>query len=92
MFDLAAAFSLDKLNELVHSAAPENWLLPLEAPLDDIPAVAVMEGEAKRLRLGQAIRVPRQGDGEVLIKASGRAVGIGLLQAGELRPKRVFNL
>lgn len=91
-FDLAAAFSLDKLYELVHSAAPENWLLPLEAPLDDIPAVAVMEGEAKRLRLGQAIRVPRQGDGEVLIKASGRAVGLGLLQAGELRPKRVFNL
>ena len=91
-FNLGAAFSLDKLNELVHSAAPENWLLPLEAPLDDIPAVAVMEGEAKRLRLGQAIRVPRQGDGEVLIKASGRAVGIGLLQAGELRPKRVFNL
>lgn len=91
-FDLATAFSLDKLNELVHSAAPENWLLPLEAPLDDIPAVAVMEGEAKRLRLGQAIRVPRQGDGEVLIKASGRAVGLGLLQAGELRPKRVFNL
>lgn len=91
-FDLDAAFSLDKVGELVHSAAPENWLLPLEAPLDDIPAVAVMEGEAKRLRLGQAIRVPRQGDGEVLIKASGRAVGLGLLQAGELRPKRVFNL
>lgn len=91
-FDLTSAFSLDKLNELVHSAAPENWLLPLEAPLDDIPAVAVMEGEAKRLRLGQAIRVPRQGDGEVLIKASGRAVGLGLLRAGELQPKRVFNL
>ena len=91
-FALDQAFSLDKLNDLVHSAAPENWLLPLDAPLDDIPAVAVMEGEAKRLRLGQAIRVPRQGDGEVLIKASGRAVGLGLLRAGELRPKRVFNL
>lgn len=85
-------FSLDKLGELVHSSPLENWLLPIEAPLDDILAVAVMEGEAERLRLGQAIRVPRQGEGEVLIKASGRAIGLGHLKAGELRPKRVFNL
>lgn len=91
-FAVCDSFSLDKLGELVHSPAPENWLLPIEAPLDDILAVAVMEGEAKRLRLGQAIRVPRQGEGEVLIMASGRAIGLGHLEAGELRPKRVFNL
>lgn len=91
-FAASDGFSLDKLKELVHSPPLENWLLPIEAPLDDILAVAVMEGEAKRLRLGQAIRIPRQGEGEVLIKASGRAIGLGHLEAGELRPKRVFNL
>ncbi len=91
-FDESAAFSLEKLEELSHSAPLEKTLLPLETPLDDIPEVAVMESEAIRLRLGQAIRVPQQMQGEVLITTSGTPVAIGMLEEGVLRPKRVFNL
>lgn len=86
------AFSLDKIGELDHSAPPCGLLLPIETPLDDIPAVAVMESEADRLRHGQPVFVPRQLDGEVVIKVSGKAVGIGVLEDGNLKPKRLFNL
>ena len=86
------AFSLDKLEEISHKALPEKALLPLEAPLDDIPEVAVMDSEAHRLRLGQAIRIPQQLAGEVFITASDGPVGLGWLEEGVLRPKRVFNL
>jgi tRNA pseudouridine55 synthase len=91
-FNIEAAFSLDMLEELSHSAPPEKTLLPLETPLDDIPEVAVMDSEAMRLRSGQAIRVPQQIQGEVLITTSGTPVAIGMLSEGVLRPKRVFNL
>ncbi len=86
------AFSLDKLGELDHSAPPCGLVLPIETPLDDIPAVAVMESEADRLRHGQPVFVPRRLDGEVVIKVSGKAVGIGVLTDGNLKPKRLFNL
>ncbi|MEN3975456.1 tRNA pseudouridine(55) synthase TruB [Emcibacter sp. SYSU 3D8] len=91
-FTEADAFSLDKLGDLDHSAPPYGLVLPIETPLDDIPAVAVMESEADRLRHGQPVFVPRQLDGEVVIKVSGKAVGIGVLTDGNLKPKRLFNL
>ncbi|MDA0338499.1 MAG: tRNA pseudouridine(55) synthase TruB [Proteobacteria bacterium] len=84
------AISLDKLEEFGHSPAPCGLLLPIETPLDDIPAVAVMESEAQRLRNGQSVFVPHQIEGEVLIMISGTPVGIGLLEGGTLRPKRLF--
>ena len=91
-FSEADSFSLDKLGELDHSAPPCGLVLPIETPLDDIPAVAVMESEADRLRHGRPVFVPRQLDGEVVIKVSGKAVGIGVLADGNLKPKRLFNL
>ncbi|MEN3952154.1 tRNA pseudouridine(55) synthase TruB [Iodidimonas sp. SYSU 1G8] len=90
-FHEADSFSLDKIGELGNSAPPSGLLLPIETPLDDIPAVAVMESEADRLRHGQAVFVPRQLNGEVVIKVSGKAVGLGVLEDGNLKPKRLFN-
>ncbi len=91
-FGEAQAFSLDKLGQLDHSAPPCGLVLPIETPLDDIPAVAVMESEADRLRHGQPVFVPCQLDGDVVIKVSGKAVGIGVITDGTLKPKRLFNL
>jgi tRNA pseudouridine55 synthase len=91
-FREADSFSLDKIGELGNSAPPCGLLLPIETPLDDIPAVAVMESEADRLRHGQPVFVPRQLDGDVVIKVSGKAIGIGVLEDGTLKPKRLFNL
>jgi len=91
-FAEAQAISLDKLAELGHKGALGDALLPIETALADIPALAVTAGEAQRLKGGQAIRVPSSLSGTVCVSAGGRAVAIATLEAGELRPFRVFHL
>ncbi|MDX1580733.1 MAG: tRNA pseudouridine(55) synthase TruB, partial [Alphaproteobacteria bacterium] len=91
-FSEEAAFSLEELEDLGHSAPPETVLMSIETPLDDIPAVAIMDNEASRLRHGQAITVPHRIEGEVLITTPARIVGLGFVENGTLRPNRVFNL
>ena len=49
------AISLDKLEALGHKAADSEYLLPVGTVLDDIPALALTEEEARRMTLGQAI-------------------------------------
>lgn len=90
--DETMAITLEKLEELVHSAPPHDYLLPLDAVLDDIPALAVTEPEASRLRSGQVIRVPSSKRGTVCVKAGGRPVAMAHIADGTLRPVRVFNL
>ena len=96
------AISLDKLESLGHSAPPSGVLLPVETVLDDIPALALTETEARRLRHGQPIpvlpvatRSPlkniNQGD-VVRAMAEGRLVALAKIKGGEIRPFRVINL
>ena len=60
-FEEARAISLDKLGDLVHRGAEFEALLPVETALDDIPALAVTEEDAFRLKQGRPIvLVPRQ--------------------------------
>lgn len=89
------AIPLDRLTELRDSGRLDERLLPVETPLDDIPAVAVTGTDAARLRRGQPIPVPGRlpsGDGIVCATAEGRAVALALVAGGEIRPTRVFNL
>ena len=62
---------------------------------DDIPALVVTGPQADRLRHGQTIRVslagPLPGEGELVVKAGGKAVGIAERIADEVRPLRLFN-
>ena len=96
------AISLDKLESLGHSAALSEHLLPIETVLDDIPALALTETEARKLSLGQAIpvlpvanRSPlkniSQGD-VVRAMAEDRLVALAKIKGGEIRPFRVLNL
>ena len=60
-FTEEGAISLDKLAELVHRGAGSEALLPVETALDDIPALAVTNEDAFRLKQGRPIvLVPRQ--------------------------------
>ncbi len=86
------AILLDKLEELRHKEALDEALIPLQAALDDIPALAVMGSEAVRLKNGQAVRVPSSKQGLVFVMADDRPLALGQLDHGELRPVRVFNL
>jgi len=60
-FHEGTAITLDKLADLVHRGAGLEALLPVETALDDIPALAVTNEDAFRLRQGRSIvLVPRQ--------------------------------
>jgi len=77
-----------------------DLLLPLTTALADIPALAVVEGEAARLGFGQSLslvdlmgRVPSEADPEgglVRVMAGERFVGLCRLEEGMLRPERLM--
>jgi len=54
-FMLKHAISLDKLNEIGKGADIKDYLLPLEAGLDDIPAFDLTPDQARLLRQGQRL-------------------------------------
>jgi tRNA pseudouridine55 synthase len=101
-FGLDRAISLENLAALGHSAAASSHLLPVETALDDIPALALTEDEARRLRCGQAVtpmlpsdraRIDHLGNGTRLRATSGgKLVALVEIAAGGLRPVRVLNL
>jgi tRNA pseudouridine55 synthase len=100
-FTLDQAISLDNLATLGHSAAALGHLLPIETALDDIPALALTEAEAHRLRCGQVVTLMRSSDqaridhlGEgttVCATKGGKLVALAEVAAGGLRPVRVMN-
>ena len=92
--------SLEKLEELRHKApggnAMEGVLRPIETVLDGIPALAVKDAEAQRLRQGQKVLIrganaPIAQDA-VLVMWGRRPLGICSIEKGALTPKRLFNL
>ena len=92
--------SLENLTELGHKApggdAKTGALLPIETVLDGIPALAIDEEQARRLKLGQAVllrgaNAPIAED-SVLVMSGGKPLGIGTISQGSLKPKRLFNL
>lgn len=60
-FSVENAIGLENLADLVHRAAGSEALLPVETALDDIPALAVTDEDAFRLKQGRPIvLLPRQ--------------------------------
>lgn len=102
-FTEARAIGLDFLEELGHKARQSEALLPVETALDDIPALAVTDEDAFRLKQGRSIvLVPRQVEtlraglapGARTVSAMCRGVMVALceMRAGKLEPSRVFHL
>ncbi|HMB78221.1 MAG TPA: tRNA pseudouridine(55) synthase TruB [Kiloniellaceae bacterium] len=101
-FDENRAISLESLEALGHSPAALEHLLPVEASLDGIPAMALSEAEANRLRCGQAVsllarinrdRIEGLKSGEIVYTtAGGKLIALARYEAGEIVPVRVLNL
>lgn len=101
-FSVDHAISVDILPSLGHNHGLSEHLLPIETALDDIPALALTEAEALRLRHGQSVqplrpsdraRIDQLGNGSIVsISAGGKLVAIAETDAGVLRPVRVMNL
>jgi tRNA pseudouridine55 synthase len=100
-FTEAQAISLDLATTLGHSLPASGHLLPIEAALDDIPALALTADEAARLRHGQQIdlngsgegaRLDRLDDGTIVgARHDQLLVGLARIENGRLRPVRMIN-
>ena len=101
-FSVEHAISLDMLSEFGHIRRLSEHLLPVETALDDIPALALTEAEALRLRHGQTVRplrpadrayIDQLGNGSIVsVSACGKLVALAEIDDGMLRPVRVLNL
>jgi tRNA pseudouridine55 synthase len=95
------AISLAKLEENPHIA-----LLPVETVLDDIPALALNEREAARLKNGQTLSFIARPDMERLLRAGldleetatalatheGKPIALVTVDGANIQPTRVLNL
>jgi tRNA pseudouridine55 synthase len=101
-FDEKCAISLDSLEQIVHSDALFESLLTIETVLDDIPAQALTEEEARKIRQGIALDVVAMADQLDFSKMSDdqvirlmfeeKIVALSRMIDGNIKPFRVFNL
>ncbi|MFW2349732.1 tRNA pseudouridine(55) synthase TruB [Qipengyuania sp.] len=86
------AISLDKLEEIAKGAAIENLLLPLEAGLDDIPALQLDPDSAQAVRQGRVLSGLPHADGLHLATLDDVPVALMELCGGTAKVVRGFNL
>ena len=91
-FTLDAAISLDKLNAVGKGAALENVLLPLEAGLDDIPALSLSPEQASMVRQGRVLTGLPQTNGLYWARFGTCPVALIGVSSGEAKVVRGFNL
>jgi tRNA pseudouridine55 synthase len=100
-FSEESAVSLQKLQDYQGaSQAGENGLdqllLPVATVLDDIPALAVLERDAERLRHGRPVLLRGQNaplsEGAAYASCAGELIALGNIAEGQFLPTRVFNL
>jgi len=96
----AHMISLESLEELSHKPLGDNAkngaLRPLETALDGIPALALSDAQAQRLKQGQpvllrGVNAPVARDA-VLVTWGSKPLGICSIEQGSLKPRRMFNL
>ncbi len=100
-FDEARGVSLAQLEELVYEGRGSEALLPVSTALDGIPAFAVTDEDAFRLRQGRAIVLlprqvdaltPRLGEDRTVSAMTGdQVVALCEMRAGRLNPVRVLH-
>jgi len=95
--------SLDKLDELVHSAPLEDWILAVQTVLDDILALAITAEEAADIRQGRFLKkcsglsTPQNSEEDstqimVRLMCEDQLVALAHDDGKTIKPVRVFNL
>ncbi len=97
-FELEHAISLSALEQIVKDETLPQVLTPVATALAGIPALAVTEPQALRMRSGHPIRIspallPEAADegGTVRVMQGGELVALARLEGAELSPLRVFT-
>jgi tRNA pseudouridine55 synthase len=98
-FSTDEAVTLEALEGIVAEETLPQILVSVATALAGIPALAVTEPQALRLRAGQSIRVPPQlvaGEAApgatVRAMRAGELVALGRFEEGEFAPLRIFHL
>jgi len=107
-FHIGDAISLDFLQEMGQSARASDAILSVMTVLDDIPAVALTDAEAKKLQFGQKLSLDgqrcsrlraalnqardREHTDRAIAVFDGRPVALVALKDSVLSPQRVLNL
>src|SRR3982751_5429019 len=91
-FSLDQAISLDFLEEAAKARALDGAVVPLQAALDDIPALPVTPGQAQLLRHGQKLAGFPAPPGLCMATLEGTPVALVEATADGLRVVRGFNL
>jgi len=107
-FHIGDAISLDFLQEMGQSARASDAILSVMTVLDDIPAVALTDAEAKKLQFGQKLSLDgqrcsrlraalnqardREHTDRAVAVFDGRPVALVALKDSVLSPQRVLNL
>ena len=94
-FEIEDSIPFEKLDEMAKDRALDEFLLPLEAGLNDLEELHCTPGGAARLRNGNpgmVIASDVEYGEECWASLDGVPVAIGVYKAGELHPNRVFVL
>ena len=101
-FNINHSISLEKLENSGHNSKLARYLLAVETALDDIPALAITESEARNLQLGRTISILPVANRSSIKKvdpdavycamSSGKLVALTKVVGGEVRPLRVMNM
>ncbi len=92
-FTLDQAISLDKLNAFGQGAAQDDIILPMEAGLDDIPALNLSPEQARAVQQGRVLTGIATDDGFYWGRdAEMRPVALLEITAGMLKVIRGFNI
>ena len=86
------AISLDRLQEIAKGAPLQDLLLPLEAGLDDIPALHLDPDSAQAVRQGRVVSELPNPDGLHLAKLDDVPVALVEIAGGTAKVVRGFNL
>ncbi|MGB3470728.1 MAG: tRNA pseudouridine(55) synthase TruB [Erythrobacter sp.] len=88
----SSAISLDKLNEIANGAQLSDLLLPLEAGLDDIPALSLNQTDAQAIRQGRVLSELPQPSGLYCAMLGNVPVALIEIMDGTTKIVRGFNL
>ncbi len=91
-FTESQAISLDKLNEIGRGARLEDLLLPLEAGLDDIPALSLSQTDAQAVRQGRVLSELPHPSGLYCAMLDSVPVALMEISDGTAKVVRGFNL
>jgi tRNA pseudouridine55 synthase len=93
-FSHQQSISLDFLTELADNAAAQTALLDVKTVLDDIPALALTDSQAQRLRHGQLVDWPHDvPEADIMVAyLDDTPIAFVSHDGHHITPKRVFNL